>query len=415
MCLGRLESPLRRNTKHNNLETILVLLLALDRSTLLPFSRKPLVVAVLGLRPAIRDMMRPSSLADADPDGPKNKEEVLARIREVRDSPGLKDYPLYSRSWKELCPTVVNEASRRIRVMQFNLLAEGLSAGECFISIFTCLRFALHALFLSPSTPHSLDPEIKAPFEDGRFGKKSDKSTWGGFDSIQEPGVVLNFSTRKYRILEEILRHGPDIIALQEVDRYHDFFGPLLNHLGYDSRWSCKLDSPSLKFGYFSDGVSICWRKDRFDLIEDVTDNEVEFKEEQVNVNHVLLTLKPKDWAGEPFVCVTTHLKAKATAENEQIRSKQITALLTKVTEFAIEHKAGERILLCGDFNCDPFDIYKTEGGQRELDYKAICVPHIEVSEALQLLDDETQSNPNFIIEPIPRRNRSPTFVVHTP
>ncbi|GMH96740.1 hypothetical protein TrVE_jg14038 [Triparma verrucosa] len=297
-------------------------------------------------------MMRPSSLADADPDGPKNKEEVLARIREVRDSPGLKDYPLYSRSWKELCPTVVNEASRRIRVMQFNLLAEGLSA----------------------------DPEIKAPFEDGRFGKKSDKSTWGGFDSIQEPGVVLNFSTRKYRILEEILRHGPDIIALQEVDRYHDFFGPLLNHLGYDSRWSCKLDSPSLKFGYFSDGVSICWRKDRFDLIEDVTDNEVEFKEEQVNVNHVLLTLKPKDWAGEPFVCVTTHLKAKATAENEQIRSKQITALLTKVTEFAIEHKAGERILLCGDFNCDPFDIYKTEGGQRELDYKAICVPHIEES-----------------------------------
>ena len=122
------------------------------------------------------------------------------------------------------------------------------------------------------------------------------------------------------------MRNSPDIVALQEVDRFNDYFGPVLKLLGYESRWSCKLDSPSLKFGYFSDGVCICWKKDRFDLIEDVTDNVVEFEGKQVAANHVLLTLKPKDWAGDPIVCVTTHLKAKATSE---VRCRECVKFVT--------------------------------------------------------------------------------------
>ncbi|GMH71407.1 hypothetical protein TrLO_g3882 [Triparma laevis f. longispina] len=299
--------------------------------------------------------LRPSSVDNIESDLPSSKEEVLERIREVKtgSESGLKDYPLYPRRWMEVNATSGIESAKKIRVMQFNILAEGLSA----------------------------DPERKPPFEDERAGKKADSSTWGNFDSIEEPKVVLNFATRKVRILEEIVRNSPDIVALQEMDRYHDYFGPVLEHLGYESKWSCKLDSPSLKFGYYSDGVCICWKKDRFNLEAEAMDNSVEFEGKQVAVNHVLLTLKPKDWNGVPFVCVATHLKAKATSENEQKRSKQITALLTKVTDFAKLHNAGERILLCGDFNCDPFDIYKSKGeGGRELDYKAICVPHIQES-----------------------------------
>lgn len=109
----------------------------------------------------------------------------------------------------------------------------------------------LHAPFLSiltarvhpPPPLDKTDPERKPPFEDGRAGKKADSSTWGNFDSIEEPKVVLNFATRKVRILEEIVRNSPDIVALQEMDRYHDYFGPVLEHLGYESKWSCKLVS----------------------------------------------------------------------------------------------------------------------------------------------------------------------------
>ena len=53
------------------------------------------------------------------------------------------------------------------------------------------------------------------------------------------------------------------------------------------------------------------------------------------------------------------------------------------MTDFAKQHNAGDRILLCGDFNCDPFDIYKTKDGKKELEYKAICVPHIQVRDGI--------------------------------
>lgn len=76
--------------------------------------------------------LRPSSVDNIESDLPSSKEEVLERIREVKtgSESGLKDYPLYPRRWMEVNATSGIESAKKIRVMQFNILAEGLSAGE---------------------------------------------------------------------------------------------------------------------------------------------------------------------------------------------------------------------------------------------------------------------------------------------
>ena len=57
-------------------------------------------------------------------------------------------------------------------ILQFNLLAEGLSSG----------------------------PNVQAPFE---FKKASG---FGGFDAVQHPEVCMDWDLRKWRLVEEMLR-----------------------------------------------------------------------------------------------------------------------------------------------------------------------------------------------------------------
>ena len=41
--------------------------------------------------------------------------------------------------------------------------------------------------------------------------------------------ALANFSgVRRWRLLEEILRTNPDVLAVQEIDHFHDFFAPAL-------------------------------------------------------------------------------------------------------------------------------------------------------------------------------------------
>jgi hypothetical protein len=94
--------------------------------------------------------------------------------------------------------------------MQFNILAEGLSA----------------------------DPKKTPHFSTNAAGEAVDESTFGNFDSVENPEVVFDFDNfRCWRIVEEILRWSPDIIAVQEIDRFADFFEPVLGRAGYKVRY----------------------------------------------------------------------------------------------------------------------------------------------------------------------------------
>eukprot|EP00929_Paragymnodinium_shiwhaense_P069548 TRINITY_DN35072_c0_g1_i1.p1 TRINITY_DN35072_c0_g1~~TRINITY_DN35072_c0_g1_i1.p1 ORF type:complete len:163 (+),score=20.80 TRINITY_DN35072_c0_g1_i1:72-560(+) len=100
---------------------------------------------------------------------------------------------LYPRKWQEVSSSACLQQSAKFRIAQFNILADGLS------------------------------------------GKSK---RLGGFTEC-DPGA-LQWEYRKHRILEELFRHGrpPDIIALQEVDHFHDWFQPFLAELGYDGQRS---------------------------------------------------------------------------------------------------------------------------------------------------------------------------------
>ena len=46
---------------------------------------------------------------------------------------------------------------------------------------------------------------------------------------------VLDWSSRRWRVLEEVLQHRPDVITLQEVDHFN-FLAPALASVGYCGR-----------------------------------------------------------------------------------------------------------------------------------------------------------------------------------
>merc|ERR1719228_1445758 len=56
---------------------------------------------------------------------------------------------------------------------------------------------------------------------------------------------ALNWNTRRWRLLEEIIEHDPDIICLQEVDHFK-FLQRALGSIGYEGHFVPKPDSPCL-------------------------------------------------------------------------------------------------------------------------------------------------------------------------
>ena len=122
--------------------------------------------------------------------------------------------PLYTRHWRSLASP---RDGQTFRVMQFNILAEGLSAS----------------------------PNGSPPFNEDMEGEPISTSAYGGFDYDEvNGGLALDYhGYRKWRLLEEILRVDPDVVALEEIDHFPDFFGPLLASLGYQVILKCSAAS----------------------------------------------------------------------------------------------------------------------------------------------------------------------------
>jgi mRNA deadenylase 3'-5' endonuclease subunit Ccr4 len=201
--------------------------------------------------------------------------------------------------------------------------------------------------------------------------EKLKTSQFGGFDAHPAPVMeqILACPGRNVRILAEIMRVRPTLLALEECDHYDDFFNPALSLLGYDSVFQPKHDSPCLEFGYYSDGVALFWRRDEFELRENL--NAVGVVDENgsfVKVCHSMVVLDflakadadaavvsvPHPQPPQPpLIFLTTHLKAKAVQKNEGIRNQQLRALAAKVKSVSVAQSTS-RIVFCGDFNADP-------------------------------------------------------------
>jgi len=167
---------------------------------------------------------------------------------------------------------------------------------------------------------------------------------------VRCPPETLEWKTRRWRLMEELVRHQPDIICLQEVDHF-PLLERALSSLGYDGHFMAKPDSPCIYLPSNSgpDGCAIFYKKDQWEVVGEVQSKILEVWHVQSNQVALALNLRHKSTKSE--VCVaTTHLKARvgallATLRNEQ--GKDLLAWLSAV-------KQHRPLILTGDFNADP-------------------------------------------------------------
>jgi hypothetical protein len=97
---------------------------------------------------------------------------------------------------------------------------------------------------------------------DGLSGLRADL---GGFAHAKHED--LKWQARKGKLLYEILQYTPDIITLQECDHFYDFFLPELALAGYDGVFAPKPASACLEVSENSDGCAIFYKTSKIDLL----------------------------------------------------------------------------------------------------------------------------------------------------
>ncbi|XP_064405292.1 nocturnin-like isoform X2 [Halichondria panicea] len=182
----------------------------------------------------------------------------------------------------------------------------------------------------------------------------ADAMAHGNF--VKCPAEVLKWSYRSQLILNEICRSEADIICLEEVDHFLDFFEPHLSRLGFEGLFVPKNDSPCLQYqpNNGPDGCALFFRSSMFALLEK---KEFRLKNETQGISNqvaLLARLKIEDAnkaKDSPFytLCVgVTHLKAKR--DYQALRAAQGEHLLSEMASFA----SDEHAIICGDFNATP-------------------------------------------------------------
>lgn len=178
---------------------------------------------------------------------------------------------------------------------------------------------------------------------------------------IKCPKECLNWHVRKFRCVEEILMYNPDIICLQEVDHFADFFQPLLHQVGYVGCFNPKPDSPCLDCvnNAGPDGCAMFYKVSKFNLVDQkLPILEVERRGTMLQTNQVAILSKLKYQVSEgkeqSFLVATTHLKAKTGWES--LRLNQGCNLI----DIAKEMSKGCPLIIGGDFNAVPSEpVYK--------------------------------------------------------
>jgi endonuclease/exonuclease/phosphatase family metal-dependent hydrolase len=196
--------------------------------------------------------------------------------------------------------------------------------------------------------PHSsnqsgdIRPDVRfsvAQFNILADGLSAMRDDLGGFTA--SPVAFLDWDYRKHRIVEELMRHGstPDIIALQEVDHFYDWFEPVLNKHGYEGLFFKKPNSPcrSSRDPSLEDGCALFWKNESMKLVSFETMNYDRFdlhgKPLNEKSNQVALIAVVEPLGGIPMAVATTHLLAAKTPEGERTRSQQINQLLGRLQQ----------------------------------------------------------------------------------
>jgi mRNA deadenylase 3'-5' endonuclease subunit Ccr4 len=97
---------------------------------------------------------------------------------------------------------------------------------------------------------------------DGLSGLRADL---GGFSKAKRE--YMDWSSRSIKLMYELLQYDPDVITLQECDHYYDFFLPELAKAGYDGMFAPKPASACLEVSDRSDGCAIFLKRDKIRVV----------------------------------------------------------------------------------------------------------------------------------------------------
>jgi len=165
--------------------------------------------------------------------------------------------------------------------------------------------------------------------------------------------LALEWRTRRWKILEEIIRYDPDIICLQEVD-HHKLLQKALGSIKYCGRFLAKPDSPCIHLDSNNgpDGCAIYFKKRKFEKIRK-TSRVLKVWGARSNQVVLSMILRHRD-SGEEICVVTTHLKAKLGDIQSSFRYEQSKDILCW-----LEAIRGERpVIFSGDFNGLPSEAF---------------------------------------------------------
>ncbi|CAN6442042.1 unnamed protein product [Victoria cruziana] len=173
------------------------------------------------------------------------------------------------------------------------------------------------------------------------------------------PPHILDWEWRKNRILFEIGLWGPDIMCLQEVDRFQELQEELKVR-GYNGTWKMRTGLPV-------DGCAMFWRCDRFALSheENIEFNQLDLRDniaqicvlESRSQGQAEIGLGPSSasfqWAKKPRKLVVCNIHVHYNPNRGEIKIGQVRVLLNRAHAVS-RHWDDAPIVVCGDFNCTP-------------------------------------------------------------
>ncbi|XP_044476528.1 carbon catabolite repressor protein 4 homolog 3 [Mangifera indica] len=228
------------------------------------------------------------------------------------------------------------------------------------------IRCSYRRRWLNPLRPRPLDqepsPEIvrhwiyadslplvsQEKFKIASYNILGDKNAFKHKDLYPNvPLQYIKWSHRRRLICQELIGLSPDIICMQEVDRYFDLFN-VMEKAGYAGSYKRRT-------GDNVDGCAMFWKTDSFRLLEEVS---IKFKEFGLrdNVAQISVFEMCKAKSKRLVVCNNHVLYNPSRGE---VKLGQICLLSSKAQ--IISKKWGNvPVVLAGDFNCTPQSaIYK--------------------------------------------------------
>lgn len=173
------------------------------------------------------------------------------------------------------------------------------------------------------------------------------------------PQHVLDWEWRKRRLMIEFGLWNPDILCLQEVDKFHDIEAELAAR-GYTGIWK-------MRTGTAVDGCAIFWRTNRFHLR---SEEDIEFSKLGLrdNVAQVCVleskTENPFESASAPLPSssdqpkganqiIICNIHVLYNPKRGEIKLGQVRVLLERA--YAVSRDWNDApVILCGDFNSTP-------------------------------------------------------------